>query len=468
MDKKNTVLDGKTRGTTMPRKGLTKRPKKGPKKRWVFVFIIMVAIIAFVLISGVKRTKKRLATAPVLQPRPVPVETAMVKIENLRNSMRFLARLEPVSTAVVSSRITANLKELYVDDGDAVKKGQLIAMLDDRDILADIASIKSTIKAFQSSLKSNQAMTGAAEKDYTYLKREYERDKKLFREQGISDSALDASKNRMDNADEKLKSLISKSSEIKHNLSSLAAKLDEVRTKLSYTKILSPSTGRVEKRLLEKGDLAQPGKPVFRIMNMTAYRLAINLVQDDLTYIHPGQKAVICWDLTKQQCSAKDMHDESAVLSRIFPALGTGRTIRAEIDLNDNVPEGVKIGSFIPVELVINEEKGLTVPRRAIIPVSSGAASSGISSSNISSSNISSSNISSFGISSSNISSSGKNAIVYAIRDNKIVPVKVKELFFNETRSLVTGDLQENEKVAVNEFLQWVRLNPGDHVEVIK
>ena len=42
------------------------------------------------------------------------------------------------------------------------------------------------------------------------------------------------------------------------------------------------------------------------------------------------------------------------------------------------------------------------------------------------------------------------------------------ELFFNETKSLVTGDLHENEKVAVNEFLQWVRLNPGDSVEVIK
>jgi len=306
----------------------------------------------------------------------------------------------------------------------------------------------------QSSLKSNQAVTSAAEKDYTYLKREYGRDKKLFMEQGISDSALDASRNRMDNADEKLKSLISKSSEIKHNLSSLASKLDEVKTKLSYTKILSPSTGRVEKRFLENGDLAQPGKPIFSIMNMTAYRLAINLVQDDLTDIHPGQKAVICWNAAKQLCSAKKVHDDTAVLSRIFPALGTGRTIRAEIDLNDNVPEGVKIGSFIPVDLVINEAEGLTVPRRAIIPVSSGAASSAVAASS--------------GISSSGISSIGKNAIVYAIRDKKIVPVKVTELFFNETKSLVTGDLHENEKVAVNEFLQWVRLNPGDSVEVIK
>jgi HlyD family secretion protein len=106
--------------------------------------------------------------------------------------------------------------------------------------------------------------------------------------------------------------------------------------------------------------------------------------------------------------------------------------VRAEIDLSCQCPEGLKIGTFVPIKVVLREDTGLTVPRRAIVPLPE------------------------------------QRQGVYVVRSDKLALVSVETDFFNETRALVRGDLKEGEPVVVGEYLQWVRHHQGQPVEVQK
>ncbi len=394
------------------------------KRRIAFLMLACLSTVILLLAVAVHRGKEHLKSAPNWRPRPVPVVTDSVSRISLRQTLSYLARLESVAVTEISPELNARVMELYADDGDKVEVGALLAKLDDRDLRLQVDNLKAKMEAQRARIQANRAALESAQSTVSFLKRETARDQELFDQKGISASALDGTIDQLDSAIGKARALEEESQTLTRELEGLSAQLEEARVRLSYTEVRSPVRGRIGRRYVEVGDMVGPATPLFSFLDLSAYRLAFGLVQEDLQRVRPGQKVLIQWPIEP----AGDNRD--GVLARIFPSLEAGKTVRAEVDLSCRCPEALKIGTFVPIQVVLREETGLTVPRRAIVPLPE------------------------------------RRQGVYVVRSNELVLVQVETDFFNEKRALVRGDLQEGEPVVVGEYLQWIRHHQGQPVEV--
>jgi RND family efflux transporter MFP subunit len=403
-----------------------------PKQRSISRRVIIIAVILLIVLSlfiAVKKGRERLASAPRWQPRPVPISVKPVERAVVRQTISTLARLESLATAEIAPEISARVEQILVDEGSSVDAGQLLARLDDRDIQAQIRGLDAKIAAQDARLKGNRAALESARQSVAFLRREFERDQRLFNEKGTSASVLESSRNQLDTAFGKLQELEQDDISIGQERRALAAQLEEARTRLSYTEVRSPSRGVVRRCYAEVGDMAKAGSALFSLMDYACHRLAFDLVQEDLLRVAPGQPVLVRWPGDVEP-AVMEPQGTQVKLTRIFPSLEAGKTVRAEVDLCGRLPGSLRIGSFIPIEIVVREAEGLTVDRSALIPMEGGGSG------------------------------------VYVVRSGALDLVRVKKVFSDERLALVEGEIKEGDQVAVGEYLQWVRRSRGQLVEV--
>ncbi|MDX9786059.1 MAG: efflux RND transporter periplasmic adaptor subunit [Desulfobacterales bacterium] len=388
------------------------------------VTILILFVIVVGLAMALHKAKKQLAAAPVWQARPSPVETAIVREGNLSRSLRYLARLEAVSMAEIAPKINARIVSLEMDEGDTVATGDVLARLDDRDVRAQITGLEATIEAGKARLAGAKAGADAARSNLAYAERENKRDKRLFDKKGISASTLEASQNQLDEARSQTLQAEEAVRSIKKEISALKAQLAEARTRLSYATIRADYPGTIQKRYAELGDMAMPGKPIFNMMDISSFRLAFELVEDDLALIQAGQTVRIQWSIPVPA------NRQTATVTRIFPSLELDQTVRAEIDLFCPCSEKLKVGSLVPIEVVVRESRGLIVPQTAIVPTPAGG------------------------------------SMVYVVREGRLQGVPVQLDLCHNDQALILGELEAGEAVAVGEYLQWVRLHENAAVSL--
>ena len=125
-----------------------------------------------------------------------PSKLAKVERGDLAKSVVATGKVEPITKVEIKSKASGIVKKLYVDAGDRVKKGQLLAELDKEEIEARVAQAKAQTEASEASLKGTQAdleraKVDAEGPDVPMLKRAYDRAQGMAKEGVVSQSALD-------------------------------------------------------------------------------------------------------------------------------------------------------------------------------------------------------------------------------------------------------------------------------------
>lgn len=328
--------------------------------------ILVILSIALGLAMALRKAKQQTAAAPVWTPRPAPVETAAVAEGELARTFRYLARLEAAASAEIAPRLSARIVALAANEGDIVDEGDLLARLGDRDIRARIDAAQADLAASKARLASARADREAARSHLAYARLEYDRNQNLFERNAVSEAALEASQNRLDEALAKTTRAEEAIRSAKEEIKAREARLAEARAALTDTEIRADSSGAIRKRYAEVGDMAMPGKPIYAMMDISSYRLGFDLVQKDLEWVRPGRPVRIHWPVPPSEDARE------AAVTRIFPSMESDQTVRAEIDLFCRCPERMKVGSLIPVEVVAAEGRGLIVPGTALTPTPEG------------------------------------------------------------------------------------------------
>jgi RND family efflux transporter MFP subunit len=124
---------------------------------------------------------------------------------------------------VLSARISAYVKKVFVSAGDRVRQGQLLILLDNRELKQQLA---------------------AAEAGLSQARAEYERAQKLIAANATTDQALTAARSAFETA---------------------SAQVQQINVMLTFTEITSPIDGRITDRRIEAGDLAAPGQPLLGV-----------------------------------------------------------------------------------------------------------------------------------------------------------------------------------------------------------
>ena len=249
------------------------------RRRW-----IVLAIVALLVIAA--------AAWFLLQPRAATVQTTPIVTTHPSQQYVVLNATGYVVAqrkAAISSKATGRLEWLGVAEGSRVKEGDVIARIDNRDVVAQAQSA-------QASVRAAQALVQQAEVERQNAGVEYRRNQELVEKNFISRSALDTAKARLDRAAAGVTSA-------RANVNAAIANARNAQVAVDYTEIRAPFDGVILSKSANVGDLVTPFSnatdskgAVVSMADMSTLEVEADVSESSLAKVHVGQPAEIVLD----------------------------------------------------------------------------------------------------------------------------------------------------------------------------
>lgn len=179
----------------------------------------------------------------------------------------------------LASKMLGRITFLFADEGDKVTKGELLVRLDSTDLIAQREQALSSLKLSEDNILLAQVNLDKARLDFERSKQQYEGKIIPKEEYEHSQSALNAAQAEFNIANTKI--------------GTARAQLNLINTQLQNTEIYSPMNGVIAKRWVLKGDVVQPGQPIFSIYNIDSLWVISDLQETDLASIKQGENVEI-------------------------------------------------------------------------------------------------------------------------------------------------------------------------------
>lgn len=249
---------------------------------------------------------------------PVPVEYATIAAGPIEEALRFSANLEAEKHVQVLSRALGQIRQLRVEEGDHVKKNEVLLRLESEEQRSALERVGIDLELAERTLAKQR---------------------KMYKEGGLSEQALE-------NAEFEVKRL-------------RIARSDAARA-LRYTTVRAPIKGTITSRLVKQGDVVSPNQPLFDIIDFDSIVARVFVPEKDMDKLKVGLPVRVL-----AQASGERLHD--GVVERIAPVVDPrSGTVKVTVDLPQT--EGLKPGMFVDVELVTaTHEKAVLLPRRALV-----------------------------------------------------------------------------------------------------
>jgi HlyD family secretion protein len=347
--------------------------KKSHRKRWIFIGIAVVLVL---LIAGGVIAATRNST------KLDPSKLAKVDRNDLAKSVVATGKVEPIVKVEVKSKASGIVTKLYVDAGNRVKKGQLLAQLDKQEIQAQVEQSKAGLQAAEANLSSSEAdwqraKVDAEGPDVPLLKRAYDRALNMAKAGVVSQSALDdANKdyelalNKQNVAKAQVTVSQAKISQSKAQVAQDQANLQQLEEQLGYTDIVSPLDGVVLSRDVETGDavssilvLGSTATLVMTLGDTSQVYVKGKVDESDIGRVYLGQAARIKVESFKDKTF-------NGVVTKISPmGVEKDNVTTFEVRVSINNPGGeLKAEMTANAEIILEEHKNvLQIPEGALI-----------------------------------------------------------------------------------------------------
>ncbi|MFY9907250.1 MAG: efflux RND transporter periplasmic adaptor subunit [Terriglobales bacterium] len=311
-----------------------------------------------------------------------PSKLAKVEKGDLAKSVVATGKITPITEVEVKSKASGIVKKLYVDYGDRVKKGQLLAELDRDEIQARVDQARAQLEASTASLNGTRAdleraKVDAESPDVPLLKRAYERADGMAKDGVVSASALDDAEknykmalNKQNVAKAQLLVLQAKIGQAQGQLAQDRANLKQLEEQLGYTTIESPLDGIVLSRDVEIGDavssilvLGSTATLVMTLGDTSEVYVKGKVDESDIGKVYLGQPARIKVESFKDKTF-------TGKVTKISPmGVEKDNVTTFEVRVSINNPGGeLKAMMTANAEIILEEHKGvLQIPEGSII-----------------------------------------------------------------------------------------------------
>jgi len=313
-------------------------------KKIIFFIVLIIAA----LLSWNFYYKKDSSTAkPTKRPRnsSVAVETAPVQKTTIRDTGTFSGTLLPDSQFIVAPKISGRLEKIFVDIGDRISQGKLIARVDDDEFVQQVEQAKAELDVAKANIEENLSTLSLAQ-------REYDRAKALREKKIVSESELDVAEAQYKTKEAKKKVLMAQ-------LAQKEAALKAATVRLEYTRIrASWENGKeyrvVGERFVDEGAMLKSNDPIVSIISINPLTAVIHVIERDYPRIKIGQQATIITDAFPDKTF-------NGTIKRISPILKeSSRQARVKI-MASNPRWLLKPGMFVRVEIEFARHTGATV-----------------------------------------------------------------------------------------------------------
>ena len=249
----------------------------------------------------------------------IPVEVVSATQQSITANYSGTATLEAVADAQVVAKATGIVLQLLVEEGMRVRKGQLLAVLDDAAARNKLAQANGTLRKAQAA---------------------FEKAQKGLALQVTSRSEFDSDK---------------------YDLETQRAVVVGASIDLANTRVLAPIAGVIAKRSIKLGNLVQANQALFEIVDMDPLQAVLNVPERDLDTLKAGQSV-------RLRVDALPGKDFGGTIARIAPVVDAASgTFRATCEFRDDT-HALKPGMFGRVDVAYDQRHdALVVPRAAIV-----------------------------------------------------------------------------------------------------
>jgi len=316
---------------------------------------------------------------------PAPVQVTAVTQATIQRIVAGDGALFPINQASLIPKITAPVQKFYVNRGDHVKQGQLVAVLENGDLIAAAAESRGAVEQATSNLRATEGATvpDAVVKAQTDLesareardnaKKVLDSREQLFKQGALAQRLVDESRLAYSQADaqfraaqEHLRTLqsVAKEEQIKGaaaQVQSAKAHLDSQETQVAYSRVTSPIAGIVADRPLNVGEMANAGAPLLNIVDISRIIARVNVPQGEASAVKVGQIATLTQPDSKEEVQGK--------VTVVSPATDPNTTtVQVWIQM-DNPGERLKPGTAMHAAIATEVYKAASVvPAAAILP----------------------------------------------------------------------------------------------------
>ena len=331
--------------------------------------VLVTAGVALVLIAGFARLSSQKAKAsPGDGPELRTVAVALVQRQPIANSLTLSGEFRPYQEVDVHAKVAGFIRQIYVDVGDKVKSGQVLADLEVPELNAQVRGAEAAIRRSQDAIHRAQSDVERADSShaayhaaYTRLKQASEARPGLIAEQELDDSLA-----KDKESEAQLSSARAAASEANSQLAIAEAERNRFAALEAYSHMTAPFSGVVTKRYADVGSLIQAGTasntqtmPVVQLAEWSKLRLVVPVPESAVPQLRLGSTVDVRVPALNRTFQGR--------VARFADSLNQEtRTMHTEIDV-ENVDGKLFDGMYAETSIVLNKkDNALTIPVQAV------------------------------------------------------------------------------------------------------
>jgi RND family efflux transporter MFP subunit len=259
-----------------------------------------------------------------------PENVAVATLSELRSGPPVSGSLEPEQAATVRAEIGGSVLRTYADAGQRVKRGQLLARLDDNAVQDAFLSARSAVRSAETALE--------------LARRNAERSGRLAEAGAVAERDLETARWDVTNAE--------------GTLADARARLSNAQEQLDDTQVRAPFDGIVSDRPADAGDVVQVGAALFTIVDPTRLRLEASVPAEQIGRLRSGTEVEFTVNGLGRRITGR--------LERINPVVDPAtRQVRIYVTI-PNVDQALVAGLFAEGRVATDTKRAVAVPLNAI------------------------------------------------------------------------------------------------------
>lgn len=257
--------------------------------------LIIVAVALVVILAGLFGLRK---AGVIGGTKAKKVLFSEVKKETITETVSASGKVQPEDEVRLSPDVSGEIREIYIEEGDSVRAGQLLLKLRPDNFQSALERSEAALNSQKANVSQTEARLAQAQARLTQAEQEYNRNKSLFDRKVISAQDWNVIESNYASSKADYEAAKQTVEAARYTVKSSEASVREAKENLSLTSVHAPMAGIVTRLAVEKGERVvgtqtMTGTEMLRIANLKSMEVRVNVNENDIIRVAKNDKVII-------------------------------------------------------------------------------------------------------------------------------------------------------------------------------
>jgi RND family efflux transporter MFP subunit len=291
-----------------------------------------------------------------------PVDTATVAVAEIPDTFESGGLVQARTTATLMARVAAPVRDVRAVPGDRVRAGQVLIVLDGRDLAAQARRAKAEAASADQDVIAAAAERRAAEAALALARATHARIAGLASKRSATPQELDDTTGALRAAEARAAAAAARAQAAVSSVEAARAASEAADTTETFSRIAAPFDGVVTEKMVEPGNMAAPGTPLMRIEDTRRFRLEVRVDEARIGRVSPGAPVSVALDTGSGE-GARVVDGTVTEVGRAADADVRSFLVKIELPADGRLRSGM----FGRARFSTQSRRAVTVPEAALV-----------------------------------------------------------------------------------------------------